>query len=227
MKKIILITVVFTLIIVSCTQNNKKDQANNASLNSVSQKYSCPMHAEIVGNKDDKCSICGMNLTEPVMYHSEENNSMEGMNHTVSNSPIQPIIDKYIALKNALVNDDSEKTALIGNEFILIFDTVKIDEFDDQQKNSFKLISKKLKEQAEFIAKKGNDIEIQRQHFEMMSTDIITLVEAFGASQKLYQDFCPMYNNNKGGTWLSESKEIKNPYFGAKMLKCGTIKKEF
>ena len=29
-----------------------------------------------------------------------------------------------------------------------------------------------------------------------------------------------MANNNKGGYWLSEKKEIANPYYGSKMLKC-------
>jgi hypothetical protein len=32
-----------------------------------------------------------------------------------------------------------------------------------------------------------------------------------------------MYNENKGAMWISEMKEVKNPYFGAKMLTCGTV----
>ena len=33
-----------------------------------------------------------------------------------------------------------------------------------------------------------------------------------------------MANDDKGGYWLSIEKEIKNPYFGSKMLKCGEVK---
>jgi hypothetical protein len=33
-----------------------------------------------------------------------------------------------------------------------------------------------------------------------------------------------MVNNNQGAFWLSNEKEIKNPYFGDMMLKCGSIK---
>jgi hypothetical protein len=36
-----------------------------------------------------------------------------------------------------------------------------------------------------------------------------------------------MYENGKGAVWISEYKEIKNPYLGTKMLTCGSIKKEF
>jgi hypothetical protein len=35
-----------------------------------------------------------------------------------------------------------------------------------------------------------------------------------------------MYNNNKGATWLSETKEIKNPYMGKKQPTCGSLKEE-
>ena len=52
------------------------------------------------------------------------------------------------------------------------------------------------------------------------------MVKAFGGGQLLYQDFCPMYNNQKGAAWLSETKEIKNPYLGKKMPTCGSVKEE-
>ena len=46
-----------------------------------------------------------------------------------------------------------------------------------------------------------------------------------------YVQHCPMANDNNGADWLSKEKEIKNPYYGDKMLKCGmvseTITKDF
>lgn len=44
---------------------------------------------------------------------------------------------------------------------------------------------------------------------------------------KLYLSFCPMAFGGKGAYWLQDSKDIKNPYLGVKMLKCGEIKKEY
>ena len=35
-----------------------------------------------------------------------------------------------------------------------------------------------------------------------------------------------MYNEGKGAIWLSETKEIKNPYLGGKMLTCGEVQEE-
>jgi Cu(I)/Ag(I) efflux system membrane fusion protein len=32
-----------------------------------------------------------------------------------------------------------------------------------------------------------------------------------------------MANDNKGATWISKDKNIINPYFGDKMLTCGSV----
>ena len=53
------------------------------------------------------------------------------------------------------------------------------------------------------------------------------LIQLFGTNQKLYLDFCPMADDNKGAVWISETKEITNPYFGKDMATCGSIKKEY
>ncbi|TAL51147.1 MAG: DUF3347 domain-containing protein, partial [Chitinophagaceae bacterium] len=80
-----------------------------------------------------------------------------------------------------------------------------------------------LKEHAEHTGKNGSDIKHQRSHFSMMSEDVYDLVKAFGGGQPIYHDHCPMYNEGKGAMWLSEMKEVKNPYYGAEMPKCGSV----
>jgi Cu(I)/Ag(I) efflux system membrane fusion protein len=44
------------------------------------------------------------------------------------------------------------------------------------------------------------------------------------AEDTLYVQHCPMADNNEGGYWLSRDKDIQNPYFGSKMLRCGSVK---
>jgi hypothetical protein len=36
-----------------------------------------------------------------------------------------------------------------------------------------------------------------------------------------------MADEGKGAIWISELKDIKNPYFGSEMLTCGSVRKEF
>ena len=94
------------------------------------------------------------------------------------------------------------------------------------KKKTWDNLSDDAKEMAEHIGKNADKLEHQREHFDMLSKDMYDMVKAFGGGQTLYQDFCPMYNDKKGATWLSETKEIKNPYLGKKMPTCGSVKEE-
>ena len=90
--------------------------------------------------------------------------------------------------------------------------------------NEYMEILESAKEHAEHIVK--SPIDHQREHFEVLSTDVNDIITLLGTEKTLYKDFCPMANNNKGAYWLSEVKDIKNPYFGSKMMKCGSVKEQ-
>lgn len=71
----------------------------------------------------------------------------------------------------------------------------------------------------------ATDIEAQRTAYSTLSNDFIELVKRSGLNTgELYVDFCPMAMNDKGAYWISANKEIKNPYFGEKMMTCGEVK---
>lgn len=68
-------------------------------------------------------------------------------------------------------------------------------------------------------------LDEQRMAFSTVSNEITTLVKGGQLSTgTLYLEYCPMANGNEGAYWLSNEKQIKNPYFGNKMLKCGSVK---
>jgi Protein of unknown function (DUF3347). len=35
-----------------------------------------------------------------------------------------------------------------------------------------------------------------------------------------------MFNDNKGTFWLSDAREVKNPYYGKEMISCGEVQEE-
>lgn len=70
----------------------------------------------------------------------------------------------------------------------------------------------------------ATDIESQRQLFATLSNDFIGLLKKTGLDRgQLYIAHCPMAMNDQGALWLSNTPEIRNPYFGESMLNCGTI----
>jgi hypothetical protein len=69
------------------------------------------------------------------------------------------------------------------------------------------------------------DIEAQRTLLSDLSNDFIARVKSSGLSSgEVYVEYCPMAMNDKGAYWLSNQKDIKNPYYGESMLTCGEVK---
>ena len=56
---------------------------------------------------------------------------------------------------------------------------------------------------------------------------MINSLQAFGTDHHTYfVQYCPMAMDNEGADWLSTEEQIRNPYFGDKMMKCGSVKRE-
>ena len=139
--------------------------------------------------------------------------------------PAKEIIGSYLELKNALTKDNAKDAAAAGNSIVAGLEKVDMKNLSKDQMKSYMDIAGDLKENAEHIGANSGKIEHQREHFEMLSKDMADLVKTFGnGGQTLYKDFCPMANNGKGAIWISEVKEIKNPYLGTKMPTCGSVK---
>jgi hypothetical protein len=75
----------------------------------------------------------------------------------------------------------------------------------------------------------ASDIDGARQIFESLSEHVITAARQVSRQldEPAHVAFCPMAFDNKGASWLQEEKKILNPYFGSKMLRCGTIRETF
>ncbi|EDY81189.1 hypothetical protein VDG1235_806 [Verrucomicrobiia bacterium DG1235] len=68
------------------------------------------------------------------------------------------------------------------------------------------------------------DIAAARSAFLGFSKAMIAQMESHGSETAAYQMYCPMAFNNKGGAWLQDSSDLRNPYYGSMMLTCGMQK---
>lgn len=133
------------------------------------------------------------------------------------------ILDNYLTLKDALVDGNSKKAASFGKMLFDALGKFDLSSQDASKQKELKDILDDAKENAEHISENADKIDHQREHFELLAGDIKDLIVISGSDRTLYQLFCPMYNHNKGGKWLSASDKIKNPFYGSKMLKCGRV----
>lgn len=132
---------------------------------------------------------------------------------------IKGLVQHYLEIKNFLVVADEEKAAKAAAQMLLALNKFDTSKLTAAQQERYDAVVHNLIDQTEAISK--HKIEDQRAHFALLGTGISTLVKDFGAGMVVYQDHCPMYK--EGSTWLSESKDIRNPFFGADMRTCGTV----
>jgi hypothetical protein len=126
---------------------------------------------------------------------------------TETNESLKVVLTGYFDVKNALVNDDA----------------VKAKEAASALAASTGDYAGKLNESLNAIAS-TDDIEAQRVAFETLSMNLYDVAKEGGAGITIYKQYCPMAFDDKGAFWLSSEKQVLNPYFGASMLRCGSVK---
>jgi hypothetical protein len=164
--------------------------------------------------------------------HSKMNHDNSDGHHDVDKKEMamngdgnsQTILNDYFNLKDALVNDDNSKAKELGNTLAQSLKSFDASSYSDSEQNELKDIIEDATEHAEHIGE--SDIAHQREHFKTLSKDMTDMVAITGTSMTIYEQYCPMYDNNKGGAWLSMNEEIRNPYLGTQMLKCGKVQRE-
>jgi hypothetical protein len=168
---------------------------------------------------------CGNNRS--VANQKSEDDTQPAMAAEITNTgPLKEIVGSYIRLKNDLAADNASGAADVGKGLIEILKNFDKSGLTPDQKKAFEDVQADAIENSEHISQSSGDIAHQREHFELLSNDVYELVKSIGGGQDLYRDFCPMYNGGKGAYWLSETKEIHNPYYGKGMATCGEIKEE-
>lgn len=148
--------------------------------------------------------------TEKVMYN------VQGTDKTLE------IVKTYLRIKDALVADNNDAAKEAGKMVTQALKNFDLSGFDLEQQEQLKDFIASATTNAEGIS--DSSLNDQRKYFKQLSMNITEIIAIAGTELKLYQQFCPMYD--RGSAWLSAEKDIKNPFYGSKMLTCGTVKKE-
>ncbi|SFN80966.1 membrane fusion protein, Cu(I)/Ag(I) efflux system [Algoriphagus ornithinivorans] len=140
---------------------------------------------------------------------------------------ITQIADAYFRVKNGLVSDQLNQSQKDLTEVKKAVSQVDMKLVEGKAHDSW------MKVQAQLNAAVGNmekasSIDEARKGFSSLSEAVLEMTELFGLNKEaVYKDYCPMAFGNQGAFWLSERKDITNPYFGASMLTCGEVKQTY
>jgi len=141
--------------------------------------------------------------------HSEEMKAdkvSEEANAEFKDQNVTQAYEEYLSVKDALVGTDAAAAGKAAQ-------------------NLQKTLAEAKPEIAEIAGKLADteDVNAQRELFSELTAAMEPVLKDAISSGKIYKQFCPMAFEGKGDYWYSSSEEIRNPYFGDKMLKCGRV----
>lgn len=157
------------------------------------------------GNKQQEPEVVTVDTNEQEVYEAAPTKAV------FSDPNATTLFQQYIDLKTALVNTDASTTASIAQKMVAVSDSLEG--------------MSTINQAAKAIAG-TEDVALQREQFVPLTEGIEQMVDAYLESGTIFKQYCPMAFDFTGGFWLSNSKEIYNPYFGDQMLHCGKVDSE-
>ncbi|MEJ7644804.1 MAG: DUF3347 domain-containing protein [Chryseolinea sp.] len=136
------------------------------------------------------------------------------------------VFSSYVELKDAFVATDASKVTEEAKQTVEALAKVDMKLLSGAAHNDWMTYLSPIQSSLKEI-QGSTEIEAQRKAFSNLSENLYKSVKAFGLTGRdAFYDYCPMAFNNEGAYWLSDQQQIKNPYFGEKMLTCGEVKEK-
>ncbi|MBL4575598.1 MAG: DUF3347 domain-containing protein [Opitutaceae bacterium] len=132
---------------------------------------------------------------------------------------VDTLVQPYLQIQQALAEDDLEASKQAAENFMEAM-------AKGPSKEGKPSIAKLEIAGNEIV--KSTDIGAVRGAFSSLSQQMKPLIEHVGTSGEspLYLAHCPMAFDGEGGTWIQDSDQIANPYYGSMMLRCGSVQKQ-
>jgi Cu(I)/Ag(I) efflux system membrane fusion protein len=138
------------------------------------------------------------------------------------------LLQDYLEIQRFLAGDDFLSAKKAGEKFASTLKEMDVGLLKGAARSIWMETVKSLMKGSDKVAA-AQDIGTARSGFEPLSVGMTIAVDRLGVEIKgpVLEIFCPMAFDSRGATWLQQDEDIRNPYFGAQMLKCGEVKRQF
>lgn len=148
---------------------------------------------------------------------STENQTDMARSEMKETNPLDALFNSYFSLKDALVKTNPTEAVAKSSELLIALKDLKIELLKAEEQTTVSKVMPSLMDTAKSISE-TKDVAKQRDTFKVLSKNMHELIPFYNTNETLYYQYCPMQDAN----WLSKDKTIKNPYYGSKMLSCGS-----
>ncbi len=170
--------------------------------------------------------VDGINGDAPVVPMTSDPELVNGVagDQLVETTWSAAVLD-YIALKNAFVASDLTTAKVKARDLAVRLGGADMNAMGAAH-DAWMQQAIPVQRIAERIANAA-DLEAAREGFSELTTPMVNAVKVLGdGGRELYVQHCPMAFDHAGANWVSLEREIRNPYFGDKMLTCGKVMEE-
>ena len=139
---------------------------------------------------------------------------------------LAPVYKAYFDVQMALAGDDHPGAVSAYKDLDKKTSAVDMTLFKGPAHNIWMDLSSKIVKYSGEGAD-SKDIESARKAFYHLSKAVIDLQDRIGHEDgDFYLTFCPMARDNTGAYWIQEVDTVYNSFYGAVMLRCGSIEKK-
>lgn len=134
---------------------------------------------------------------------------------------LSQLVRPYLAIAHALAADDAQSATNAVSGLHKTISTLNAQSLSGNAAERWKSELSSLSAIAARLSK-SDDLESLRSAFALLSEELLTLQRVFGLpdSDQLYELHCPMAFDGRGASWIQADDAVRNPYYGASMLKC-------
>ena len=171
----------------------------------------------------------------PHDHHDEPTEPAPHVDHAVpSEDPVdapQPFQEElgtlwqaYVDLGSAMADDDFESARAAVERSAAAHAAVSAELLDEEARVRWRESSQAMGA-ALGSMQDAEDLEGVRAVFEGLSLGLADAIRTFGIHppDPVYVLHCPMVAAGRGAVWLQNDRDVRNPYFGAMMLRCGSV----
>lgn len=163
--------------------------------------------------------------TRPHAEHDMERpDEAEGESQAAFETQVGELLRTYFNVAGALAEDDFDAARQAMEQAQTQLNEANPEALDEAQRQRWAQLHEPLSQSINrFLAAGG--MEPARTAFAPLSEQFEQMVRRFGSGEvaSVHLMHCPMAFGNRGANWLQSQEQVNNPYYGARMLRCGEV----
>ncbi|MCP4639390.1 MAG: DUF3347 domain-containing protein [bacterium] len=141
---------------------------------------------------------------------------------------LRPFVDAYLGVSDALAHDDAATAQSAAKDAMKALHAADAGLLSDDLRGRWNATWAGQFHSALTTVSEAPDLAATRTAFQGLSNTAIEVVKAVGLADggPIYEVYCPMAFDDTGAAWLQGDTEVRNPYFGSGMYRCGAVREE-